>query len=118
MLLQELFAKKEKEGLDQSLTDDVAFFIDNDDELHKEYFLPAVDVLKRKKLIDRDEIDEIYPEFQKLVDCGCQKYQDKFKVTIKPEELYTNNFKQDVAKIIAKKHLGHIRDGQYEPKEV
>lgn len=116
MLLHELFAKKQ-ETLDQSLTDDVAFFIDNDDDLHKEYFLPAVDILKRKKLIDRDEIDEIYPEFKILVDNGCKKYHEQFKVVPKPEELFTQNFKEEVAKIIAKKHLRHIKDGQYEPKE-
>ena len=48
MLLKELFEKSEAETPD-TLVDDIAFYCDHDDDLHKEYFLPAVDELKRKK---------------------------------------------------------------------
>jgi len=118
MLLQELFSKKpdEKSASDE-LIDDVAFFIDHEDDLHKEYFLPAVDTLKKKKVIERDEIDEIYPEFAELVKAGCESYHNKFHPQGKPDELYTKEFKIAVAKKIAEEHLEHIRSGAYDPEE-
>lgn len=117
MLLQELFARQEEERHDE-IVDDVAFFIDHEDDLYKEYFLPAVDELKRKKVIERDEIDEIYPEFAGLVNAGCEKYHEKFKPQGKAEEIYTKEFKIAVAKKIAEKHLAHIKDGEYDPKDM
>ena len=54
MLLKEIFQHSEAETPD-TLVDDVAFFCDHDDDLHKEYFLPAVDELKRKKIFEEVE---------------------------------------------------------------
>lgn len=93
------------------------FYIDNEDQLHKEYFLPAVRELKRKNVVERDEIDEIYPAFAKLVNAGCQKYHQQFRPEGKAEDIYTKELRINIAKKLAEKHLPYIKDGEYDPKE-
>ncbi len=113
MLLKELFEKSEAETPD-TLVDDIAFYCDHDDDLHKEYFLPAVDELKRKKIFD---VEQCYSSFMPMVEAGCEKYDEKFKVAGVYEEVYTKELKEKVCRRIAEKHLQHIEDGAYDPQE-
>jgi len=115
MLLKELFSPKKEENVD--ITDDVVFFIDNDDSIHKEYFLPIVDKLKRVAKENKDEVKEIKPFFKDMVDNGCNLYYKKFKLTGKPEEMFTKEIIHTIQEKLAKKHLPYIVDGHYDPKE-
>ena len=117
MLLKELFIHEEDNTPKYDLLDDIAFFIDNDDELHKEFFLPAVRELKRKKIIDRNSIEEIAPAFEMLVKKGCEKYNEKYKPQGKTEEIFTQKLCASVCNKLAEKHLSYIKDGAYDPKE-
>ena len=117
MLLKELFTPEEDSTPNYDLLDDIAFFIDNDDELHKEFFLPAVRELKRKKIIDRNSIEEIAPAFEMLVTKGCEKYNDKYKPQGKTEEIFTQKLMASICNKLAEKHLDYIKDGAYDPKE-
>jgi len=117
MLLKELFTPEEDNTPKYDLLDDITFFIDNDDELHKEFFLPAVRELKRKKIIDRDSIEEIAPAFEMLVQKGCEKYNEKYKPQGKTEEIYTEKLCASICHKLAEKHLSYIKDGAYDPKE-
>ena len=117
MLLNELFTPEQESEPKIDLEDDVLFFIDNEDELQKEYFLPAVRELKRKNVIERDEISEIYPSFAQLVNAGCKMYHQKFKPEGKAQDIYTKEFRIALAKKLAEKHLPYIKDGHYDPKE-
>ena len=116
MLLKELFDKEENTP-NYDLVDDISFFIDNEDELHKEYFLPAVKELKRKKIVDRNSIEEIAPAFSKLVEKGCAMYKERYKPQGKPEEIFTKKLMASVCNKLAEKHLSYIKDGAYDPKE-
>jgi len=117
MLLKELFDKNEDSTPKYDLVDDITFFIDNEDLLHKEYFLPAVRELKRKKIVDRNSIEEIAPAFDKLVEKGCSMYSEKYNPQGKTEEIFTQKLMADVACKLAEKHLSYIKDGAYDPKE-
>lgn len=117
MLLKELFTPEEDNNPQYDLIDDIAFFIDNDDELHKEFFLPAVRELKRKKIIDRDSVEEIVPYFEKMVTAGCEKYNEKYKPEGRTEEIYTEKLCASICHKLAEKHLSYIKDGAYDPKE-
>ena len=109
MLLKEIFQHSEAETPD-TLVDDVAFFCDHDDDLHKEYFLPAVDELKRKKIFD---VEECYETFMPMVKAGCEKYDEKFNVAGVYEEVYTKEVMEKVCRKLAERHLQHIEDGKY-----
>jgi len=117
MLLNELFTPQEKTEPKIDLVDDVLFFIANEDTLHKKYFLPAVQELKRKNVVERDEIDEIYPAFAKLVNAGCQAYYKKYKPQGKMEDVFSKEMRISIAKKLAEKQLPYIKDGEYDPKE-
>jgi DNA-binding transcriptional regulator YhcF (GntR family) len=117
MLLKELFDQKKSSTPRYDLVDDITFFIDNEDELHKEYFLPAVRELKRKKIVDRNSIAEIAPAFDKLVEKGCAMYNEKYKPEGKTEEIFSKQLMADIANKLAEKHLDYIKDGEYDPKE-
>jgi|SRR5210317_952580 len=117
MLLKELFSHEDENTPKYDLIDDISFFIDNDDQLHKEYFLPAVKELKRKKIVDRNSIEEIAPAFKSLVEKGCEKYNETYKPRGKTEEIYTQELMASVCNKLAEKHLDYIKDGAYDPKE-
>lgn len=117
MLLKELFTPEEDNTPQYDLLDDISFFIDNDDELHKEFFLPVVQELKRKKVIERDSIEEIAPAFEMLVKKGCEKYNEKYMPDGKTEEIFTQSLMAGICNKLAEKHLNYIKDGAYDPKE-
>jgi len=117
MLLKELFSQEEDNTPKYDLIDDIAFFIDNDDELHKEFFLPAVKELKRKKVVEKDSVEEIAPYFEKMVTAGCEKYNEKYKPQGRTEEIFTKTLMASVCNKLAEKHLSYIKDGAYDPKE-
>jgi len=117
MLLKELFSHEEDNNPQYDLIDDIAFFIDNDDELHKEFFLPAVKELKRKKVVEKDSIEEVAPAFEMLVQKGCEKYNEKYKPAGKTDEIFTQTLMAGVCNKLAEKHLSYIKDGAYDPKE-
>src|SRR6056300_472244 len=106
MLLKELFSHEDENTPKYDLIDDISFFIDNDDELHKEYFLPVVKELKRKKVVERDSIDEIAPAFKLLVKKGCEKYNEKYT---HKDNMYTEELLKEIAKKLAEKHLPFIK---------
>ena len=51
-----------------------------------------------------------------MVEAGCEKYDEKFKVAGVYEEVYTKELKEKVCRRIAEKHLQHIEDGAYDPR--
>lgn len=117
MLLNELFTSEKDSTPKYDLIDDMVFYIDNDDELHKEFFIPAVNDLKRKNIIQKDSVEEVAPAFKDLVEVACSKYHETYHPKGKIEDIYTDDFKNSVAMKIAEKHLQHIKDGHYDPKE-
>lgn len=116
MLLKELFSPKQEEK-NTDLSDDVVFFIDHDDTLHKECFLPIVDKLKSIAKENKDEVKEIKPFFKDMVDRGCDLYYNKFKLTGDPKEMFSKEVRDSIQEKLAKKHLPYIVDGHYDPKE-
>ena len=117
MLLKELFTPEENNKPQYDLIDDLSFFIDNDDELHKEFFLPVVHELKRKNIIEKDSVDEVAPYFEKMVTAGCMKYNETYGTPGKTEEVYTKKLMASICNKLAEKHLSYIKDGAYDPKE-
>jgi hypothetical protein len=115
MLLKELFDNNISTDTPDVLVDDIKFYIEQQDDLHKEYFLPAVDELKRKNLLDDDSC---YECFMAMVEQGCKKYQEEYKLPGNVEEIYTKDLKEKVARQFAESHLEEIKDGQYDPKEL
>ena len=117
MLLKELFSKEpEKTHSSETLIDDLCFYIEHDDDLQKEYFLPAARMLKRKNILD--DTNKCAMEFKDLVELGCNKYQEEFKLVGNFEEIYTKEIKEAVCKKLAERQVPHIKDGAYDPKEV
>ena len=114
MLLKELFDNNINQDTPETLVDDVKFFIDHDDDLHKEYFLPVADEMKRKKLFD---VDGCYEMFMPMVDEACGKYHEQYKIPGQFEELYTKDLKEKICRRIAEDSIEEIKNGTYDPKE-
>ena len=114
MLLKELFDNNVSHDTPDVLVDDIKFYIEQQDDLHKEYFLPAVDELKRKNLLDDDSC---YECFMPMVEAGCKNYQEEYNLPGNIEEIYTSELKEQIARRIAESSIDLIKDGQYDPKE-
>ncbi len=118
MLLKELFTADSDNNTPQyDLIDDISFFIDNDDSIHKEFFLPAIADLKRKNIVEKDSIEEVAPYFEAMVTAGCMKYNETYNISGKTEEVYTQELMSSICHKLAEKHLSHIKDGAYDTKE-
>lgn len=113
MLLKELFSQKETDTKKtQSLVDDVCFYLMNQDDLQKEYFLPVVNELKRKKILDN--VEECYTMFKPLVETGCQSYYEEFDLGGKYEDTFTESCMEEICKKFTDEQVQHIKNGQYD----
>jgi len=113
MFLKELFSQPETDHkVVETLIDDVCFYMMNQDELQKEYFLPAVNELKRKKILDN--MEECYKVFTPMAEAGCQKYYEEYKVEGKYEEVFTPECMEGVCKKFTEQQVQYIKDGHYD----
>jgi hypothetical protein len=78
MLLNELFTPEEKTEPKVDLIDDLIFFINHDDTLHKEYFLPAVKELKKKKVKEEETVEEEWFQGQHDVTLNGDEFYEAF----------------------------------------
>ena len=91
--------KMDKEEENQ-LADEVFWFIVDDDDLYKKYFMPIARELK--KTLDNDEHDlHDYKVWKSMVNAGCIKYYEQNDVPGNPKEIFNKKFRIDLCKRLA-----------------
>jgi hypothetical protein len=88
----EEFVKQTDDGneIDYDLTDDLVFFLNNDDDAYRRYLLPAV-----HKFIDKQQAGEEpkYTIFKTAVADGYKQYTKEYPMRELPNEIDTKNWK-------------------------
>lgn len=81
MLLKEFFGntiKANNENSNKSEANEIFWFILDHDKIHKDFVMPILNNLKKKKTLSNDEVDEV---FMPLVNKGCKEFYLKNNMT-------------------------------------
>lgn len=107
--LDELSTEKDKHGLDFDLAEDVAFFMNHDDNTYRRYVYPAV-VKCVRKIKSSEKIDPLC--FETAAKESYQNYIQKYQIRQLPETL-----DEDVTKSICEKFYDElckaVEEGKY-----
>ena len=113
MKLNEFFGKPHKLDKDlskksneQSMNDDLFWFMVDHDRLHKDYVMPLAKKIKHdhsKNTLDKQRIVEL---FGPMVDKGCMEYYNNRKMQGNPKTL----FPKELRKEMCEKMYDHFRE--------
>lgn len=104
MLLKEFFGPAIKAGnkmLDNKdkssdQNDDLFWFILDHDKLHKDYFLPLAQKIKKSHNENKFDKKSCIKEFMPMVNKGCIEYYSKKKLTGKLGKLFPKEVREDL----------------------
>jgi hypothetical protein len=98
----------------EKLSDELFWYILDNDKIHKEHFVPIAQKvgreLKAKKKIDRDAFRECW---MPMVEAGCMEFHKEHKMQGRPSKLFDKEFCKGLCERLADKHLEDIRKGEY-----
>ena len=100
---------------DDKLADDVYWFILDDDELHKEMFLPLAKEIAAKQKEDDFDHGKYAKKWLPMVNKGCIKYYKKSEHTEDPRDLFTKAMRKGICQRLADQHHTDIEKGEYNP---
>ena len=103
--------KMNKEDEEQ-LADDVFWFIVDDDDLHKKYFMPIARELK--KTLGDDSYTHDYKVWKPMTTAGCIKYYEENDVPGNPKETFNKKFRIDLCKRLSDHFHKDIVKGEYD----
>lgn len=104
MLLKEFFGSAIKAGnkmidgkdRDKDQNDDLFWYILDHDKLHKDYFLPIAQKIKKQHNENHEDKTAIMKEFMPMVNKGCVEYYNKKKMAGKIGKLFPKNVREDL----------------------
>jgi hypothetical protein len=102
--------KKEEET---ELTDNVFWFILDDNDLHKKYFMPTAKALKQK-LDDKTDSDEHdWKVWLPMVNVGCVKFYKETDVQGDPKEVFDIKMRKELCKRLTDHYHQDIVKDEY-----
>jgi hypothetical protein len=117
MLLNEFFGKpidvnKElsKNKNDQSVGNNLFWYIIDHDKLHKDYFHDLAKTIKNPKTQDKEYIVK---EFMPMVRKGCREFYHHAKMTGRFEEKFTKEMMQDMCERLYDHYREDVIKGKY-----
>jgi len=69
-------------------------FILEHDKLHKDYFIPLAQKIKKLQLEDKIDKEKLIKEFMPMVNKGCMEFYHREKMTGKPEKLFPKQLRE------------------------
>lgn len=98
---------------DEKMADDLYWFILDDDDLHKEYFMPAATELS-KKMKDPSFDHSMYTKkWMPMVNKGCLKFYKKSEMTEDPKDVFTLEMRKALCQRFADEHHTDIQKGNF-----
>lgn len=110
-------AGKKEEDKDlhrKSNTDEVFWYIIDHDKLHKEFFHPMKDKIKKAHKDGKLDREECIDCFMPMVHKGCMEYYHKYKMTGKPGKLFPKEMREDLCEMLYDHYAEDIVKGEYD----
>jgi hypothetical protein len=103
MLLNEFFGKaldlnKEsaKDNNDQSMRNELFWFLIDHNKLHKDFFIPVAKKIKRLYNSNNIDKEQCIKEFGPMVKKGCMEFYHHKKMKTNPDKEFTNELKKEL----------------------
>jgi len=119
MLLNEFFGPAIKAGRKQedqetdNHTDDVFWYIVDHDRLHKDYFHPLAQKIKRDHAQGRLNKEECVAKFMPMVEKGCMEFYHKHKMNGRPGKMFPREMREDLCERLYDHFSEGIIKGEY-----
>lgn len=97
----------------EKLVDEVYWFILDDDQLHKEFFLPVarkLSTLKKSKNFDKASF---LKEWLPMVNKGCMKFYKENQLTEDPKDIFTKQVRKDLCQRLCDQACEDIDNNEY-----
>lgn len=98
---------------EEKLSDELYWFILDDDQLNKEYFMPLAKQFAKEiknKSFDRSTfVDKWMP----MVNNGCMRFYKKNEMTEDPKDLFTKELRKGLCQRFAEQHHQDIEKDEY-----
>jgi hypothetical protein len=108
--------KKDPNKMDKEeenrLSDEIFWFIIDDDDLYKKYFMPIARELK-KTLDDEHDLHD-YKVWKPMVNSGCIKYYEENDIPGNPKEIFNKKFRIDLCKRLAEHFHKDVVGDEYD----
>lgn len=102
-----------KQEDNEKLENDLYWFILDDDELHKECFIPTARRLNEKmKSKDFDRSKHV-KDWVPMVNKGCMKYYKKQQMTEDPKDVFTKEMRKSLCQRLHDQSVNDIEQGEY-----
>lgn len=98
---------------DDKLADELYWFILDDDELHKEMFLPLAKEITEKQKEGNFDHGEYAKKWLPMVNKGCIKFYKKSELKEDPRDLFTKSMRKGLCQRLADQHHKDIEKGEY-----
>ena len=83
---------------EQELCDNVYWFILDDDDLHKKFFMPIAKELKKKYADTTDDASHDWKVWIPMVNAGCMKFYKEHNIEQHPSDVFTKDFRKSICK--------------------
>ena len=83
---------------EQELADNVFWYILDNDELHKKFFMPISKELKKKYADTTDNASRDWKVWLPMVNSGCMKFYKERNLEQHPSDAFGKEFRRDICK--------------------
>lgn len=99
---------------EQELCDNVFWYILDQDDLHKKYFMPAARELKARYLNTKDNSDHDWKEWLPMINAGCMSFYKDHDIKEDPKDVFNKGFRRDLCKRLEDHYREAILDDKDE----
>ena len=99
---------------EDQLMNDVFFFIIDNDDLHKKYFMDVAKAIKASKKDDGELNEDDWAKWIPMVNKGCVEFYKKHNVKGDPVEIFHKELRKDLAKKLVDHYKKDIIKGEYQ----
>lgn len=99
---------------EETMTDQIFWYILDDDALHKKYFMPAAK--KLKKIYDSESKEDDKHDWKTwipMVNRGCVKYYKENNLSGNPEKIFHKKIRKDLCKRLVDHYDEDIKNNKY-----
>lgn len=107
----ELTGKTKKD--DEKMADELFWFILDDDQLHKECFLPLAKEINSHQKEESFDHSKYIKKWLPMVNKGCMKFYKKHEMTEDPRDVFPIELRKSVCNRLADQHHKDIEAGEY-----
>jgi hypothetical protein len=111
MKINEFFDKQIDTSLPFDVVDDVAIFMRNDPIFYRKSFFPAV--MKMKGMYDKGKAIDAHECLGECVSSAIESYCRKFNINKRPDQLMSEEEKDELVKKLYAEEFKQIKDGAY-----